>query len=52
MIVLQPIGIVRSQRQMIEDGYWGGMVKGFLPQGEIKQPIWSEELMKNYWWPR
>lgn len=23
--------------------------KEFLPKGEIKQPLWSGELMKNYW---
>ncbi|MEP6674955.1 MAG: tRNA (N6-threonylcarbamoyladenosine(37)-N6)-methyltransferase TrmO [Ferruginibacter sp.] len=25
------------------------VMKEFLPQGEIKQPAWSVELMKNYW---
>ena len=23
--------------------------KEFLPQGEVKQPDWTKELMKNYW---
>ncbi|MDB5226502.1 MAG: transcriptional regulator [Bacteroidota bacterium] len=25
------------------------VMKEFLPQGEVKQPQWSAELMKNYW---
>jgi len=25
------------------------MMKKFLPQGEIRQPEWTAELMKNYW---
>lgn len=25
------------------------IMKEYLPQGEIKQPGWSTELMKNYW---
>jgi tRNA-Thr(GGU) m(6)t(6)A37 methyltransferase TsaA len=25
------------------------VVKEFLPQGEIKQPAWISELMKDYW---
>ena len=25
------------------------VMREFLPQGEVHQPAWSEELMKNYW---
>ena len=25
------------------------VMKEFLPRGEVKQPEWSTELMKNYW---
>lgn len=25
------------------------VMKEFLPKGEIKQPIWATDLMKNYW---
>ncbi|MBS1510890.1 MAG: SAM-dependent methyltransferase [Bacteroidetes bacterium] len=25
------------------------VMKGFLPQTEIKEPAWCDELMKNYW---
>ncbi len=25
------------------------VIAGFLPQGEIRQPPWADELMKNYW---
>ena len=25
------------------------VIKGFLPTGEIKQPFWADEIMKNYW---
>lgn len=25
------------------------LVKGFLPRGEIKQPQWADEIMKEYW---
>jgi tRNA (adenine37-N6)-methyltransferase len=25
------------------------VMKGFLPRGEIKEPIWASELMKDYW---
>ncbi|MGA3676419.1 SAM-dependent methyltransferase [Lysinibacillus agricola] len=25
------------------------VMKEFLPKGEIKQPYWATELMKNYW---
>lgn len=25
------------------------VVKGFLPHEEISQPVWADELMKNYW---
>jgi tRNA-Thr(GGU) m(6)t(6)A37 methyltransferase TsaA len=25
------------------------VMKEFLPQVEIKQPVWSQELMKDYW---
>ncbi len=25
------------------------VLKGFLPEGEVLQPPWAEELMKNYW---
>ena len=23
--------------------------KGFLPRGEIRAPVWAEEIMKDYW---
>ena len=25
------------------------VMKGFLPRGEIREPQWAEELMKDYW---
>jgi tRNA (Thr-GGU) A37 N-methylase len=25
------------------------VMKGFLPRGEIREPKWAEELMKDYW---
>jgi tRNA-Thr(GGU) m(6)t(6)A37 methyltransferase TsaA len=25
------------------------VMREFLPEGEVKQPAWSEELMRNYW---
>jgi len=25
------------------------VMKGFLPRGEIKEPVWATELMKDYW---
>jgi len=25
------------------------VMKEFLPVGKVKQPLWSTELMKNYW---
>jgi tRNA (Thr-GGU) A37 N-methylase len=25
------------------------LVKGFLPRGEIRQPAWAAEIMKDYW---
>jgi tRNA-Thr(GGU) m(6)t(6)A37 methyltransferase TsaA len=25
------------------------VMKGFLPRGEIREPAWAEELMKDYW---
>jgi tRNA (Thr-GGU) A37 N-methylase len=25
------------------------VMKGFLPRGEIKEPAWAAELMKDYW---
>ncbi len=27
------------------------VIKEYLPKGEIKQPAWTEELMKDYWKP-
>jgi tRNA-Thr(GGU) m(6)t(6)A37 methyltransferase TsaA len=25
------------------------VIKGFLPRGEIRQPQWADEIMKEYW---
>jgi tRNA (Thr-GGU) A37 N-methylase len=25
------------------------VMKGFLPRGEIREPEWANELMKEYW---
>jgi tRNA (Thr-GGU) A37 N-methylase len=25
------------------------VMKGFLPRGEIREPAWAAEIMKNYW---
>jgi len=25
------------------------VMKGFLPRGEIREPGWATELMRNYW---
>jgi hypothetical protein len=25
------------------------IMAGFLPQGDIRQPTWSTELMREYW---
>jgi tRNA-Thr(GGU) m(6)t(6)A37 methyltransferase TsaA len=25
------------------------VMKGFLPRGEIREPVWAAELMKGYW---
>lgn len=25
------------------------VMKGFLPRGEIREPEWAQELMRNYW---
>ncbi len=25
------------------------VMKGFLPRGEIREPAWAGELMKDYW---
>ena len=25
------------------------VMKGFLPRGEIREPVWAAELMKEYW---
>jgi tRNA (Thr-GGU) A37 N-methylase len=25
------------------------VMKGFLPRGEVKEPVWAAELMKGYW---
>jgi len=25
------------------------LVKGFLPRGDIRQPVWADEIMKEYW---
>ena len=25
------------------------VMKGFLPRGEIREPVWAEELLKDYW---
>jgi tRNA-Thr(GGU) m(6)t(6)A37 methyltransferase TsaA len=25
------------------------VIKGFLPRGEIRQPRWADEIMKDYW---
>ena len=25
------------------------VMKGFLPRGEIREPAWAEEIMKDYW---
>ena len=25
------------------------VIKGFLPRGEIRQPQWADEIMKDYW---
>jgi len=25
------------------------VMKGFLPRGEVKEPVWAGELMKGYW---
>jgi tRNA-Thr(GGU) m(6)t(6)A37 methyltransferase TsaA len=40
MIVLQPIGIVRNSRQVIEDDNWGGIVSAI----EVSEPIGQEGL--------
>ncbi len=25
------------------------VMKGFLPRGEVREPVWAEELMRGYW---
>jgi tRNA (adenine37-N6)-methyltransferase len=40
MIVLQPIGVVRNSRRVIEDDDWGGIVS----QIEVSEPIGQEGL--------
>ena len=25
------------------------VLKGFLPRGEIVEPVWTTEIMKDYW---
>jgi len=25
------------------------VMKGFLPRGEVTEPVWAQELMKDYW---
>jgi hypothetical protein len=51
MITLQPIGVVRNSRQLVEDDNWGGIVSKI----EIAEPIgaegveWATEIMRNYW---
>lgn len=40
MITLQPIGVVRNARQVVEDDNWGGMVSEI----EIAEPIGAEGL--------
>lgn len=25
------------------------VLKGFLPRGEIREPVWADEIMKDYW---
>jgi tRNA (Thr-GGU) A37 N-methylase len=25
------------------------VLKGFLPRGEVREPAWAEEIMKDYW---
>ena len=40
MIVLQPIGIVRNSRQVIEDDNWGGIGSEI----EVSEPIGQEGL--------
>lgn len=40
MITLQPIGVVRNARQVVEDDNWGGLVSEI----EIAEPIGAEGL--------
>jgi tRNA-Thr(GGU) m(6)t(6)A37 methyltransferase TsaA len=40
MITLQPIGMVRNSRQLVEDDNWGGIVSEI----EIEEPIGEEGL--------
>ncbi len=25
------------------------VMKGFIPRGDVREPVWAEELMKGYW---
>jgi len=44
---LSPIGVVRSARTELLD--IKPAFAEYLPRGEVRQPAWSHEVMRDYW---